>query len=217
ARGEWLGVHSALTSGWIAAADVVRLDQAVDHFTARIRSHPADVAAYTSRGIAWRALGQYQRAIDDQNEAIRLDPKSAAAYANRGNAYAHLGRHDLAIPDYELAIRLDPELLAAHNNLAWSLATRPEREFRDAVLAVSSATKACQLTRWANPECLDTLAAAYAEAGDFEQATRWENQAIALSAPPGNAAFQARLALYQTKRPYRHLTINPQPVANVSR
>lgn len=217
ARSGWLGVNSALVSGWMAAGDVVRLDQAVSYFTDQIRSHPTDVAAYTGRGIAWRALGQYQRAVDDQNEAIRLDPKSAAAYANRGNAYAHLGRHDLAMADYEQAIRLNPELLAAHNNLAWSLATRPEREFRDGVRAVTAATKACQLTQWANPECLDTLAAAYAEAGDFEQATRWESQAIALLAPHGSEVFQSRLVLYQARRPYRHLTSHPQPGATVSR
>lgn len=218
-RAGWLGVRSALVEGWIAENDAVRLDQAVEYFSDRIARNRADVAAYTGRGIAWRALGQYQRAMDDHNQALEVDPRWAAAYANRGNAYAHLGRHDLALADYDQAIRLDPELLAAHNNLAWSLATRPESELRDGRRAVASATKACSLTHWANPECLDTLAAAYAEAGDFDQALHWENQALKLSTPETEqtAAFASRLALYRTRQPYRHRTGNLTPAANVSR
>jgi tetratricopeptide (TPR) repeat protein len=51
---------------------------------------------------------------------------------------------------------------------------------------------------------LDTLAAAYAECGKFQQAMEWDKKAIELCEDQKNAqAFQERLALYQQGRPYR--------------
>jgi serine/threonine-protein kinase len=70
---------------------------------------------------------------------------------------------------------------------------------------VSEATRACELTEWKNQAYLDTLAAAYAEAGDFENAVKFQSQAIEPSAASGDqqAGMRKRLELYRKKKPYR--------------
>ncbi len=74
--------------------------------------------------------------------------------------------------------------------------------------AVAAATKACELTEWKAPLMLDTLAAAYAEAGDFERAVKWQTKANELySDPKEKTEGERRLKLYQAKQPYR----DPQP------
>ena len=75
---------------------------------------------------------------------------------------------------------------------------------------MEAATKACELTGWKNPECFDTLAAAYAEAGDFD-GCRVGNASLAIHAPDGMAhrRFLERLALYRLRQPFRQLTSSP--------
>jgi tetratricopeptide (TPR) repeat protein len=210
-EGSWLSVHGAAITGWIRLDDVVPLDDALEFFNDLIRREPDNLAAYTARGIVLKERGDYDQAIADHSHVMQHDPKPSAAYLNRGNAWAGKGEHDKALADYAEAIRLDPQFLAAYNNLAWSLATRPERQLRDGPRAVVAATKACELTAWKNAECLDTLAAAHAEAGDFPAAEQWEKRALAITHPRAIAyrQFSQRLTLYRSKQPYRQVTSSP--------
>jgi len=86
-------------------------------------------------------------------------------------------------------------------------ATFPDAEFRDGAKAVENATKACELTTWKNAWFVNTLAAAYAEAGDFNSAVKWQKKAIDLldkaSCSGYPVDFEARLKLYQSGKPYR--------------
>jgi len=153
-QGSWLSVHGAAITGWVRLDDVVPLDGALEFFNDLIRREPDNLAAYTARGIVSKELGDYDQAIADHSHVMQHDPKPSAAYLNRGNAWAGKGEHDKALADYAKAIQHDPQFLAAYNNLAWSLATRPERQLRDGPRAVIAATKACELTAWKNAECL---------------------------------------------------------------
>ena len=79
-----------------------------------------------------------------------------------------------------------------------------EAKFRDGKRAVALATTACGLTNWKDANKLDTLAAAYAEAGDFDAAITWQTTAIELLHDEmERGAYRSRLALYQAKKPYR--------------
>jgi tetratricopeptide (TPR) repeat protein len=94
--------------------------------------------------------------------------------------------------------------LAEHlNGNAWRQATYPVAELRNGPEAIENATKACELTNWQNPEYVDTLAAAYAEAGDFAPAVEWQKKAIALltEEPRPRSDFEARLKLYESGQP----------------
>jgi Zn-dependent protease len=130
----------------------------------------------------------------------------AAALINRGLVESRRGEWQRAIEDDREAIRLQPKLAIGHNNLAWLLAACPVDALRNGQEAVERATWACNATGWRNPSCLGTLAAAYAEVGDFAQAVRWHERAFADPAyrqEYGEATASGRLRLYQQGLPCR--------------
>ena len=103
-------------------------------------------------------------------------------------------------------IRIDPNFSRAYNNLAWLLATCPDAKFRDGKRAVELATKACELTKWKVALDIGTLAAAHAEAGDFEAAVQWQTKANGLyGAGKDREKGEARLKLYQQKKRYQQI------------
>ena len=128
------------------------------------------------------------------------------AYDDRGNAWYAKEEYDKAIADYDQAIALDPKFAMAYNRRAWLWATCPDEKYRDGKKAVESATRACELTDWKDADSLNTLAATCAEAGDFDTAVKWEEKALGLLAKddePSRKDYDARLTLYQAKKPYR--------------
>jgi tetratricopeptide (TPR) repeat protein len=133
-----------------------------------------------------------------------LAPDNADAHDHRAVARAAGRRYREAIEDYGEAIRLDPKHAAAYAHRARLLATCPDARFRDGARAVADARRACELTDWKNLEYLDTLGAAYAEAGDFSSAIEWQNKALALASASETFRQLARqrLDLYRAGKPY---------------
>ncbi len=189
----------------LSLKELGRLDAALDDFTEAIRLNPDVARAYVNRGNVWQAKGDYDRAIADYNEAIRIEPRATWATNNRGHARGMKKEYDRAIADYNEAIRLDPKNPEPYNNRAWEWATCPDPRIRDGKKAVESARKACELGGFQDANHVGTLAAAYAEAGDFDQAMTWERAAIKLPAADENErkGRRERLALYQARKPYR--------------
>jgi Flp pilus assembly protein TadD len=147
--------------------------------------------------------GNYSNAVADCNRVVALDPFNARAYDNRGYYASQLGDYGTAIGDSKKAIALDPTIPSPYNNLAWLLAVTPDAKWRDGKQAVEYARKACDLTQWNEPTFIDTLAAAYAEEGNFPEAIKWENKALALASARDRAQFEKALHLYQQGQPYR--------------
>jgi tetratricopeptide (TPR) repeat protein len=187
-----------------AYGDKGERDRAVRDYTTAIRLNPNMADAFNNRGGVYLLQAAHDRAVEDFGEAIRLNPKHAMAFLNRGAAYAEKGQYELAIDDYTEAIRLDPQSAGAFNSLAWLLATCPDAQYRDGPTAVENATQACQLTGWLNPISLSTLAAAYAEKGESEEAVKWQTKVVEMATADGDkTAFESRLELYKTGKPYR--------------
>ena len=180
-------------------------DGAIADYEEAIRIDPDYAPAYNNRGNALRAKNEFDRALADFDEAIRLDPRSAMAYNNRGSAWRAKEQYDRALADFDEAIRIDPSFVNGHNRRAWLRATCPDAGFRDGKKAIEAARRACELSDWKNPDYLDTLAAAHAEAGVFDQAVRWQQEAVRRkpAADDEAQAFRDRLALYRDKKPYR--------------
>jgi len=87
---------------------------------------------------------------------------------------------------------------------AWPLATSVEPTLRDGKAAVALATRACEATGFKDQKYLETLAASYAESGDFAQAIKWQQQAIAVASDQTVAKFlRWQLGNYQKGIPYR--------------
>ncbi len=186
---------------WLDKGD---LNAALIDFTEAIRVDPREVTAYINRGLVWQSKQEADKALADFDQAILLDPRSAGAYLDRGTSLEQKREYGKALADYDHAIRLAPKDARSHNARAWILATCSDARYRNGATAVESAKTACELTDWKQPSHLDTLAAAFAEAGDFASATKWQSKAIELAAGlDEKRELQTRLELYRDKRPYR--------------
>ena len=146
-----------------------------------------------------------QQALDYYTDQIQtVDSSQARNWTKRGLVWNAAGEFEKARKDYSEAIKIDPKYAFAYNALAWLSATCPDEHFRDGKNAVANATTACTLTAWKEAEYMDTLAAAYAESGDFPIAIIWEEKALAfVTKQPGKHLWRERLALYTAGKPYR--------------
>jgi tetratricopeptide (TPR) repeat protein len=207
-------------------------DKALVDADEAVRINQAEPAHLANRASIRFALKDYERAIADYSEAIgRLKGGEASLDDSgdegepgrtsgrlcavkwtcaRAECWAARNSPDKAVADYAEALRLDPNDFATFNSLAWLLSTCSDSHIRDARRALELAARACDLTGYKNHLCLDTLAAACAEGGDFTTAVRWLNRAVELTA--GDTRFvegyRARLKLFQEKTPY-HEAVAP--------
>ncbi len=162
-------------------------------------------------------LGQkYRRAAADPTVPIPPDLTLPGEHQPT-NPWSVMGSGDYAqnLAGCDEMIRCYSDLPWAHQQRAWILATCPESKLRDGKLAIAAATRAAELTNWKKSDVLRTLAAAYAEAGDFANALRWERCGVELekvtlkNVPPQNRGMKSigvvedRLALYKARKPLR--------------
>jgi len=169
------------------------------------QTYPGKEAFHRELGRLLIADRNARGAMESYREASRLDPGNVASHY--GLAIALVGNHQLreAIAECEEALRLDSKYFAAHHELARLLASGPD-ELRDGKRAVEHAAKACELSAWKNEGTIRTLAAAYAETGDFSRALEYQSKALALPTFPRASLPLARLQLnlYAQMKPYRN-------------
>jgi tetratricopeptide (TPR) repeat protein len=193
----------ALMGRGMALTALGELDQAVADFTEAIRREPGNASLYGLRGQAYQLQGSPDKAVADYTEVLRLHPNHVPTLVARAAMSVRQRAYLDAWGDLEKGLTLEPENPVVCNNLAWLLATCPEDNYRDGQRAVELARKACELTAWEMPNCLDTLAAACAETGAFADACRWETEAMALSPDSEKPVRRSRLDTYQSQQPYR--------------
>lgn len=188
-------------------------DKAIADYNTALKLDPNLAPAYSNRGISWMAKGNNDRALADFNQAIRLSPQMMDAYNSRGFVWKAKGDPQRAIADFSQVIKLEPKFADAYDSLALILATSADAKVRNGKRSVELATKACELTQWKNVYYLNTLAAAYAEAGDYQQAASWQEKAIAAKSytKAAEVAAQERLKLYRAGKPFHE---SPRPAAS---
>jgi tetratricopeptide (TPR) repeat protein len=208
-EGAKLRIRQHGVEGLFDKSDAVLAKEALKFFTERIVKDDKDAAAYARRACAWMLQEKpaLDFAIKDYTKAIELEPQAASFYNNRGAVYFAKKDYVEALKDFGRALKLDEKHLSANNNAAWLLATCPDDKLRDGALAVKLATVALELSGRKEATCYGTLAAAYAEAGQFDEAVKYQTQALA--DPDYDQAYgkeaRQRLELYKQKKPY-HLS-----------
>lgn len=172
-------------------------------FKKAIQLSPTDYLIFLSRGKAYTYMKNFSKALQDFNSALILNKTNAVVYANRGVTFAYDGHYDKGISDCKKAIHLDPNCGLAYDGLAWIMGTASDSNIRNGSEALKNAKKACNLTNWSQPQCLDTLAAAYAEIGNYAEAARWEEKCLESDWPEKNLRqSQIRLSLYKQSKGY---------------
>jgi tetratricopeptide (TPR) repeat protein len=170
-----------------------RLDQAVAQYQIALQINPSHAGAHLNLGNALLQKGKAEEAIIHYQSALQLNPASATAHGNLGSALLQKGRAAEAIAQFQQALQIEPADPRAKNNLAWLLATCPEASLRNGRQAVELARQANDLTGGKNPVILHTLAAAFAEAGQFSEAIRTAQTAIQLARAAGQPDLAASL------------------------
>lgn len=150
--------------------------------------------------------GRWDEAIEQYEQALKQMPDSIHAHNQLGLLLQKRGEFKAAIAQFQKVLELDPKHVTARNNLAWLLATCPENSLRDGKKVVELAQQAVQLSGGRAPEILDTLAAAYAEAGPFPIAIETARQVLDLSTAQNNKplaeVIQNQLQLFEVNSPH---------------
>jgi tetratricopeptide (TPR) repeat protein len=191
----------------IALYDQGQTDEAIRQYEEALRLRPDHAEARYTLAIALYKRGRTDESIRQYQEAVRIKPDHAEAHCNLGAALMVRGITDDAVAHYRQALQANPDLLPAVRSLAWIMATDSDPKRRNGPEALRLAEHGCRLTGRKDPAFLDALAAAYAEAGRFQEAAAAAREAEALAWSLGNrqmsAQIQTRLRLYEAGRPYR--------------
>jgi tetratricopeptide (TPR) repeat protein len=187
--------------------DAGKLCEAIDDLNKVMELNPEFAGAYVNRASIYVRQGELDNAIADYNTALFRDANLADVYIARANAFLRKKDYRHALWDLQTAVQMkikQPE--RALNSLAWLRATCPEAEMRNGKEAVKLALKACELSEWKNWSIIDTLAAAYAEQGDFDRAITYQKQVLQIGKSANEFdKMKEHLALYQQHRPYREV------------
>jgi tetratricopeptide (TPR) repeat protein len=184
-----------------------RLDEAIAHFRQAIEFRPDYPDAHYNLGTALFQKGDLDGAIAEWRILLSIHPYDAGGHTSLGNALIQQGSLREAVDHYEKALQSEPDSILPLNNLAWVMATGPDDSLRNNEIAVQLATKANQLSKETNPVFIRTLAAAYAQAGQFEKAIETARRALAQANAQGvhdlAIQIQEELDLYQRRTPLR--------------
>jgi len=179
---------------------------AESEFSSVLKADPKNAKAVDGLGYALAMQGRLDEARSRFLEAMQLDPKDAHPHLHYAMSLSAQRQAQAAVVEYRKALALNDQLLLACNNLAWMLATHPDPQIRNGMEAVELGERACRLTNNEQPFYLGTLAAAYAEAGRFNDAIATAEKARDLARKAGMEKVAERneqlLAWYRTGRPY---------------
>jgi len=188
-------------------------DANVEYSTAQ-QLRPGDPVITEARALLTRKV-ENQKMLDSLSESLKNRP-TAELHGQMAAILTMQGKFREAVGHYNEALRLKPDAPDTLNNLAWLLAVCPEAQIRDGTRAVKLAEHACELTQYQVTPMVGTLAAAYAEAGRFDDAIMKAEKACSLAARPGEQADLLKrnrelLALYRAHQPYHEPAENIIP------
>jgi tetratricopeptide (TPR) repeat protein len=181
--------------------------EALEHLQQAIRLNPLSIENHYVLGKFLLEQGHAAQALSEFQTTVSIRPHFAAGEEGQASAYEALGDNREALAHWQKAHVIDPSRISATVGIAWLLATAPDASIRNGAEALSMAENANQLATSEDPEVLDTLAAAYAENGQFTRAISTAKRALELAVARGNSptadAIRSRLLMYKANKPYR--------------
>jgi tetratricopeptide (TPR) repeat protein len=181
--------------------------EAIRHYTLAIEHNPSLGEAHYNVAAALRETGRTELAIHHARKAVELRPKLGSGYFQLGKLLAETRQYSEAIQVFRRGLEVEPWHMLMGNEMAWIMATAPDPAARNAPQAIQIGERLAELTHRKEPKPLDMLAAAYAEAGRFQEAvaTAREAHAIAVARNLSELAaqIQRRIELYEQRQPYR--------------
>ncbi|MEN6406546.1 MAG: tetratricopeptide repeat protein [Thermoguttaceae bacterium] len=182
-----------------------RYDDAIADVRKILEREPKDSVVRLQLAMLYGAGKKTAKAIETYTELLADEPNQWQALRGRGDMLLNMGRQSEALADYEKALKFQPDDYGLLNNLAWVLATSPDAKLRDGRRALELAAKACKTSDYKLAYILSTLAAAYAETGDFQNAVKWSTKAVEIGDKDHDDSLHKELKSYQAQKPWREL------------
>lgn len=198
-------MNQAILLRSMIAAQAKRFGEAIADIKLLLQADPQNKELRLQIGTYYLADNRPRKAIELFTEMLDNDENDHAARRARADALLAVGKHAEAIADYEIVYKAEPNEDHVLNNLAWVLATSTEDSLRNGKRAIEIGTKACELSKYSKPHILSTLAAGYAEAGDWESAIKWSTKAVELNKDKDDVGDQLKQELesYKQHKPWR--------------
>ncbi len=203
-------VEQGIVVRCLIAVEEGRMADAINDMKILVERDPTSIPRQLQLANLYLKDERPRQAIETLTEVLDREPKNAAVLRMRADARLSTGEHAEAVKDYELAAKVaeedDIDLPGILNNLAWVLATSPNDDLRNGKRAVDHGKRAAELTEFKEAHILSTLAAGYAEIGDFENAIKWSTKAVELGEQDENEQLEQlkqELESYRQKKPWR--------------
>jgi len=188
-------------------------NEAIEHFNKALQIEPNLSNAHIALGMIFSQQNNLQDAIKHFSEAIRINPKFAMPYYHLAKVQIQKGEIKAAIENLKKALLINSRQPFAMNDLARLLVIYDKAEFHNPQVAIPIAKRACELTNFSDPGCVDTLAMAHAALGKFSQAVFISEQALKIARSSGKEELakqiQYRLSLYKIGKAYTQPLPNP--------
>lgn len=220
-----LCIDYALAHSFLGAAKLNsgETNAAIPHIMEAMRVNPSSPTPYLNMGRIAMGQGRHQEALVWLLKAYSHDPKDLTVLTFLAILYDTRKDTAAVVKFYNKILELNPAHGFARAQLAWILSSCPEKSIRNGTRAVSLATPLIAMTKGLSARSFDILAAAYAECGDFQQALRYEKQALQLLSEQttnnrvttdnpaqehptqrlSKESVVQRIEMYQQQRPYR--------------
>jgi Tfp pilus assembly protein PilF len=188
-------LHLNLAAAVARQGDAARTRQLLER---AIALDPLLAAAYGPLAELELRDGDAALAFAHLRRAVELTPESAVAHADLAIGWLVQGQVAEAVSELRAALRLDPGLIPVRQRLAWILATSADPRLRDGREALELAESLCRDASCGEPELLQTLAAAHAATGAFDEAARVAARGAEQARGRGDAVLADRLERHRS-------------------
>jgi tetratricopeptide (TPR) repeat protein len=173
---------------------------------------PENLTGLWNRAMAQMGLGEYAAAQVDLDRALAREPGIAFLHLYRGFLAERQGDYARALAEQETSVKLDRDVLASWRRIAWIRATCSDPQFRDGAKAVEAGKRACEIMKYRDVDSLLGLSAAYAEAGDHDQAIAMAKKALPLAPKERKQETREFLERREARMPETDRSPKPTPV-----